>query len=109
MWLLMTGELPNDQQFNALSDEIKQRSHVPKETEDFMANLPKSMHPMTQLSMGLLHLQSHSKFAAAYRSGVHKSKYWEVIYDDCMDLIAKIPRLAALIYRHLYKANIFII
>ena len=103
----MTGELPNETQFKAVSEEIKARSHVPKETEDFIANLPKNMHPMTQLSMSLLHLQTQSKFAEAYRKGLHKSKYWDVIYEDCMDLIAKIPRLAALIYRHLYKVDDF--
>lgn len=63
------------------------------------------MHPMTQLSMALLYLQQNSEFAAAYRDGVHKSRYWEVIYNDCIEVIAKLPRVCALIYRHLYRVR----
>lgn len=58
---------------------------------------------MTQLSMALLRCQSTSKFAKAYSQGIHKSKYWGPVYDDTISLIAKIPRLAALIYRNTYK------
>lgn len=58
---------------------------------------------MTMLSMGLLHLQNHSKFFKAYQQGVNKSKYWEYYFDDTMDLLAKLPHLCATIYRHKYK------
>ena len=34
---------------------------------------------------------------------VHKSKYWEYVYEDSMDLIAKLPVVAAAIYRNIYK------
>ncbi len=46
-----------------------------------------------------------SKFQKAYTAGVHKSKYWESIYEDSMDLIAKLPAIAALIYRNTYKGG----
>jgi citrate synthase len=61
------------------------------------------MHPMTQLSMGVLALQKHSQFANAYRHGVNKKLYWETYYEDSLDLMAKLPRLAALIYNNIYK------
>jgi len=105
IWLLFTGEVPNAEQFKAISEELKQRSAVPHETEEFIKHLPHHMHPMTQLSAAILHLQSGSKFAKAYRQGVHKSKYWDAVYEDSLDLIAKISRCAALIYRHLYKGG----
>ena len=35
--------------------------------------------------------------------GVHKSKYWEFVYEDSMDLIAKLPVVAATIYRNTYR------
>ena len=54
---------------------------------------------MTQFSMLVMALQKDSKFAAAYNSGVHKSKYWDSNFEDSMDLIAKLPELAALVYR----------
>jgi citrate synthase len=60
------------------------------------------MHAMTMLSAALLYLQPQSKFAAAYTAGVHKSKYWEPTLEDTLDLCAKVPRLAAYIYRHKY-------
>jgi citrate synthase len=61
--------------------------------------MPEDAHPMTLFSQGVLALQTESKFAAAYQQGVHKSKYWEPVYEDSMDLIAKLPTLAAAIYR----------
>jgi len=60
---------------------------------------------MTQLSMGVLALQKHSHFAAAYRNGVNKKVYWETYYEDSLDLISKLPRLAALIYNNVYKGG----
>jgi citrate synthase len=58
---------------------------------------------MTMLSMALLFLQTQSKFFKAYQNGVNKSKYWEFYYEDSMDLLAKLPHLCAIIYRHKYK------
>lgn len=58
---------------------------------------------MTMLSIGLLHLQNNSKFFKAYQSGVNKAKYWEYYYEDSMDLLAQLPHLCAIIYRHKYK------
>jgi citrate synthase len=54
---------------------------------------------MTQLSCALLACQTESKFAKAYASGCHKSEYWEHTLDDVLDVIAKLPEIAAIIYR----------
>jgi citrate synthase len=35
-------------------------------------------------------------------AGLHKSKYWDPIYEDSLDLIAKLPTIAATIYRNTY-------
>merc|ERR1719240_1679975 len=61
---------------------------------------------MTQFSMGLMACQTESKFAKAYADGVHKSKYWEYAYEDIMDLWAKIPEIAAIVYRHTYADGV---
>ena len=37
--------------------------------------------------------------------GVHKSKYWDATYEDSIDLIAKLPVIAATIYRNTYKGG----
>ena len=44
-------------------------------------------------------LQPTSVFAEAYSSGINKAKYWEPIYEDSLNLIAKLPAIAAHIYR----------
>merc|ERR1719243_341096 len=61
---------------------------------------------MTQFKIGLMACQTDSKFAEAYRDGVHKSKYWESAYEDILDVIAKIPTLAAIVYRCTYKDGV---
>ncbi|MED6279069.1 hypothetical protein CHARACLAT_030770 [Characodon lateralis] len=66
-------------------------------------NFPTNLHPMSQLSAAITALNSESSFAQAYSEGVHKSKYWEFVYEDSMDLIAKLPCIAAKIYRNLYR------
>jgi citrate synthase len=99
----MTGNVPDAHEFKNISEDLRRRSSLSKDAEKFIASLPRDMHPMTQLSTALLYLQTGSKFAQAYRDGLHKSKYWEVVYEDAMDLIAKLPRVAALIFRHVYK------
>lgn len=58
---------------------------------------------MTQLSMGVLSLQKNSKFAEAYRNGISKTKYWESYYEDCMNLIALLPRMASIIYNNVFR------
>jgi citrate synthase len=60
------------------------------------------MHPMTQLSIGITACQTDSKFAKAYSDGVHKSTYWQYAYEDVLDVIAKMPEIAAIIYRTKY-------
>merc|ERR1712137_1158567 len=67
---------------------------------------PRDTHPMTQLAMGLLALQPGSKFGQAYRLGtLKKTDYWEYALEDALDLIAKIPVVAAHIYRRCFKGG----
>ncbi len=49
--------------------------------------------------------QPQSEFAKAYESGLHKTRYWEPVYEDSMNLIARLPAIAALIYRNMYKGG----
>lgn len=57
---------------------------------------------MTQLSIGVTALNRYSEFAAAYERGVKKTDYWSYVFDDCINLTAKLPALAARIYRNTY-------
>lgn len=61
---------------------------------------PRTLHPMTQMGMAVAALNQESKFAAAYEKGVKKTEYWTYTLEDSLSLIAKLPALAARIYRN---------
>jgi citrate synthase len=58
---------------------------------------------MTQFVVGIMALQTQSSFAKRYAEGMSKKDYWEATYDDALDLIARLPRIAAYIYRRKYR------
>lgn len=89
LWLLLTGEYPTLRQMETFVKELNERGHLKPEVEEMIMGLPKTMHPMTQFSIGALACQPESIFAAKYRDGLHKSKYWEYVFEDSMNVIAK--------------------
>jgi len=103
LWLLLTGQVPTNEQVKELGKDIQSRSAVPAFVLDMIARFPKNMHPMSQLSAAVLALQSESKFFKAYQDGINKKEYWKYAFEDSLDLIAKLPQISAHIYRHLYK------
>ncbi|XP_033221510.1 probable citrate synthase 2, mitochondrial [Belonocnema kinseyi] len=104
-WLLITGDVPTEAQVKAISKEWSTRSALPSHVTKALNDFPKHLHPMTQFSAAITLLNSESEFVKAYTGGVHKSKYWESVYEDSMNLIAKLPVVAATIYRNLYKGG----
>ena len=58
---------------------------------------------MTPLGMGVAALNHESKFQAAYVRGIKKSEYWTYALEDSIDLLARLPALAARIYRNIYN------
>ncbi|XP_071498206.1 citrate synthase, mitochondrial-like [Diadema antillarum] len=102
-WLLVTGEIPTEAQVKAISTEWNQRAAVPSHVVQMLSNFPSSLHPMSQFSAAISAMNSDSKFAEAYAKGAHKTSYWEHTYEDAMNLIAKLPTVAAIIYRNLYR------
>jgi len=103
-YLLLTGEVPSNEQVEELRNDLIERARgLPEHTKTIINDLPKDMHPMTQLSIGVLSLQTGSHFAKAYSRGIKKNDYWEYAYEDAMDLVARIPEIAARIYRNKYK------
>lgn len=102
-WLLVTGEIPTEAQVKAISKEWAQRAELPAHVVTMLNNMPSKLHPMSQFSAAVTALNSESQFAKAYSEGVHKSKYWEYVYEDSMNLIAKLPVIAATIYRNTYR------
>lgn len=105
-WLLLTGQFPSEAEITQFQQELKSRSAIPQDTKDLINNLPESTHPMTQLSMAVMSLQNKSKFAEAYRNGTNKAEYWETYLEDSLDMVAKLPELAARIYNKQYRNGV---
>ncbi|KAH8106982.1 citrate synthase [Cristinia sonorae] len=103
LWLLLTGRVPTEAETRQLSREFAEKGDLPKHVEQLIDSLPKTLHPMTQLGMGVAALNHDSQFAAAYERGIKKSEYWTHTLEDCINLIARLPALAARIYRNVYK------
>merc|ERR1712158_11848 len=102
-WLLMTGDIPTEEQVRAVSKEWASRAALPGHVVTMLNNFPETVHPMSQFAAAITALNSESKFAKAYADGIHKSKYWEPAYEDSMDLIAKLPVVGATIYNNLFR------
>lgn len=105
-WLLLTGEIPTAEQAASVSKEWASRASIPKHVVDLIAAFPETVHPMSQFTSALCALQSESKFAKQYAAGMNKNLYWDYTFEDSMDLLAKLPTIAALIYRNTFKDGV---
>ena len=101
-WLVLTGKVPTKEQAYALSEELAQKADIPKYLHSMIDAFPKNMHPMTQLTTAVAALNHESSFAAKYEQGINKADYWESMFDDCIDLLAKLPTISGKIYRNAY-------
>jgi citrate synthase len=104
-WLMLLGEIPTEQEALWLTNEWERRADIPAHVFTALDALPANTHPMTQLSIGVMAMQTESIFARRYDEGMPKSEYWDCTYEDSMNLIARLPRIAAYIYRRTYKNN----
>ncbi|XP_013775370.1 probable citrate synthase 2, mitochondrial [Limulus polyphemus] len=102
-WLLLTGEVPTAEQVKTVSKAWAERADLPSHVVTMLNNFPSHLHPMSQFSAAITACNTESKFAKAYSEGVPKATYWEHTFEDAMDLIAKLPPIAATIYRNLYR------
>jgi citrate synthase len=103
--LMLLGELPNQEDAEIITNIWQRRSHVPNHVFATIDALPITTHPMTMFVTGVMALQTESNFAKAYATGINKKDYWSPVFEDTMDLIARLPRIAAYIYRRKYKNN----
>jgi len=101
-YLMLMDELPTEEDVLYVQNEWTKRAHIPKHVFDVIDALPRDTHPMNQFVAGIVAMAGSSKFMKAYESGISKSDYWDSTYEGVMDLIARIPRIAAYVYRHAY-------
>jgi citrate synthase len=102
-YLLLIGEVPDEDQARAVEAEWVKRSTVPAYVFDTLRVLPKETHPMTLFSLAVQSLQPGSEFASRYQVGMQKEDYWEPALEDALNLTAKLPVLAAYIYSLKYR------
>jgi len=98
-YLLVTGGMPDDAAVKDLTKEMKSRAHVPDYVWKILEAMPKDSHPMVMFSLGILAMEKESVFRKRYTEGMKKTEYWDPTLEDCVSLIAKLPTLAAGIYR----------
>ena len=105
-YLMLTGDVPTEEQVRELSAEWERRSNVPEHVFKMLDALPTYTHPMTQFSAAVLAMRTESVFAHEYEKGINKKEYWDPMFEDSMNLIARLPRVAAYIYRRTYHNNV---
>jgi citrate synthase len=107
-YLMLLGEIPTLDDAMYLSKEWLNRSHVPYHVIKVIEAMPTTAKPMTQFSTGILSMATDSIFQKAHRKGLNKNDYWDTTYEDVMNLIARLPVIAAYIYRRSFKDGSFI-
>ena len=101
-YLLMIGEVPTKDQAKEVEAEWAKRAVLPDHIYKMLKAMPKETHPMTLFSQAVLALQGESVFAKRYHEGMTKDVYWEAALEDSLNLTAKLPLIAAFIYRMKY-------
>ena len=104
-YLLLTGDIPNDEEVAAVAEEFNKRKKVPQYVFDMLRALPEDSHPMSMFSAAIVAMQKESVFVPEYNAGISKFDMWKPTYEDALNLLAKLPEVAAFIYRHKYKGG----
>jgi citrate synthase len=104
-WLMLTGDIPTEAEVNWVSQEWAKRSKVDASVFRTLDSLPADAHPMTQFVIAIMAMQHESVFSQRYAEGMNKKDYWDATYEDAMNLIARLPRVAAYIYRRSFHDN----
>jgi citrate synthase len=107
-YLLLTGDVPTAKETLEVVEDFKARRAVPQYVMDLLRAMPRDTHPMTMFSAAILSLQRESIFAKRYAEGMRRDDYWDPMYEDCTNLLAKLPSIAAYIYRMKYGADVHI-
>lgn len=106
LWFLLTKQVPTDSQVYGLSKDLAQQGDLPSHTKTILDAMPRTLHPMTQMSMAVASLNHDSAFEKAYSAGsLKKADYWEPAFDDIISTIAKLPTIAAHIYKNVHQTS----
>ncbi len=105
--LLFTGDVPTLAEAEAVEADWRGRWTVPQYVYDVIEGAgPKDTHPMTLFTLGVLAMQRESIFARRYAEKTMKREdYWEAMYEDSMTMVARLPAIAAYVYRRKYHGD----
>lgn len=98
-YLMLIGELPTQADVDFISAEWRKRADVPAMTYSVLDSLPAETHPMIQFIIAVNSMSDASVFSTRYADGMNKKDYWDATYEDTMNLIARLPVIAAYIFR----------
>jgi citrate synthase len=104
-YFLLTGEVPSLEQTLEVVADFQSRRQVPQYVFDALRAMPRDLHPMAMLSAAIVVMQRESIFATRYNEGMGKGDFWDPMYEDSCNLLAKLPAIAAFIYRLKYKGD----
>ncbi len=102
-FLLLTGDIPTEEEVNDMIDEFNKRRILPRYVYDVIDAFPCNSHPMTIFSTAILTMSRESFFAKKYEAGLNKNDFWDSTFEDSMNLLAKLPEIASYIYAKLYR------
>ncbi|MHC1775180.1 MAG: citrate (Si)-synthase [Lentimicrobium sp.] len=102
-YLLLTGDMPNDEQAAEVADEFNKRRILPRYIYEVIDGMPCCSHPMTIFSTAVLTMHRESFFTKKYHAGLNKLDYWDSTYEDSLNLLAKLPEIATYTYAKLYR------
>lgn len=102
-YLFLVGELPTTADAVEVEREWKARQVVPEYVFEVIRAMPADTHPMTLFAAAVLVMQHESLFAKEYHQGLKRDEFWIPTLEDSLNLTAKLPAIAAYIYRWKYK------
>jgi len=108
VYLLLTGDIPTGSEISDVAEEFTKRAQIPQYVFDVLRAMPRDTHPMTMLSAAVLAMQRESVFVQKYNAGINKNDYWDPTYEDGMNLLARMPGIAAYIFRMKYRGDTII-
>jgi len=103
IFYLITGKIPTEEDIKDYMKEFNKRRRVPEYVFDLLRTIPRDTHPMTMFSAAILAMQRESEFAKALSRRVSKMDYWRYMHHDALNIFAKLPTIAAYIYRMKYR------
>jgi citrate synthase len=105
-YLLCAGELPDSEALASLQQDLRKRAQIPAYVWDVLQAMPIDSHPMTMFNTAILVMERDSVFRRRYAEGMRKEEFWEAALEDSLQMLAKLPAIAAGIYRmHAHKGS----